>query len=220
VIYAYGICEGAAATAVVGRRGLGGARLRALHRGELAAVYSRHRSLRPRPTPELLLTYESVLEAIMAVGAVLPLRFGTQLEREEELAAVLADRHDELLRSLERVRGRAEFGIRLIPKRAPPRGRAGGRTGRAYLLARARDHRCFQEAIREVDAALEPLSVASCIREPRTPPAILAASYLVDSTRVAEFRERADQLARRKGAMKILVTGPWPPYSFAAEEHR
>ena len=220
MIYAYGICEGLAATAVVGRRGLGGARLRALERAELAAVYSRHRSLRPRATPQLLFAYESVLEAIMAHGAVLPLRFGTQFEREEQLGAVLVNRHDELLRSLERVRGRAEFGIRLIPRRAPPRGRARGRTGSGYLLARVRDHRCYQEAIREVDAALAALSVASYIREPRRPPAILVASYLVDSARVMEFRQAADQLARCQEAMKMLVTGPWPPYSFVAEEQR
>jgi hypothetical protein len=216
VIYAYGICERAAATAVVGRRGLGGARLRALQHAELGAVYSRHRSLRARPTSEFLFTYESVLEAIMAHGAVLPLRFGTELKGEDQLRAVLVDRHDELLRSLERVVGKAEFGIRVIPKRTLPRGPARGRTGRGYLLARVRDRRSCLEAVREVDAALAAVSVASCIREARRPPAILAASYLVDSARVAEFRDRADQLARRQRAMNILVTGPWPPYSFAA----
>jgi hypothetical protein len=52
------------------------------------------------------------VEAIMARGPVLPLRFGTRLEHEDELADVLATRHDELMQSLERVRGRAELGLR------------------------------------------------------------------------------------------------------------
>jgi hypothetical protein len=220
VIYAYGICEPAVAEPTLHRRGLGGATLRALERNGLAAVYSRHRSLRPRPIPELVFAHERVVEAIMARGAVLPLRFGTQLEREEQLAAVLAARRDELLRSLERVRGKAELGLRMIPERPNPDSRAIGPTGRGYLLARVRAHRRTQQAIRELHVPLAALSVASRVREPPRPPALLVASYLVDSNHVATFRLRAEQLAQRQAPMRVMVTGPWPPYSFAAEEQR
>lgn len=217
MIYVYGICEPAVTGPTLRRRGLGGARLRALERGDLAAVYSRHRSLRPRPTPQLVLDHERVVETIMANGTVLPLRFGTQLEREEQLAALLAVRHDELLRSLERVRGKTELGVRMIPKPQVSAPRAVQPTGRGYLLARVRAHRRYQQAIREVHAALAALSGASCIRQPRKPPAVLVAAYLVDSERVAEFRRQADQVARRQPGMQLFVTGPWPPYSFATE---
>jgi hypothetical protein len=164
-----------------------------------------------------VLHHERVVETIMANGTVLPLRFGTQLEREEQLAAQLAARHDELSRSLERVRGKAELGVRMIPKRPVSDRRAVETTGRGYLLARVRAHRRYQQAIREVHAALLALSRASCIRQSQKPPAVLVAAYLFDSERVAEFRRQADQLARRQPGMKVIVTGPWPPYSFAAE---
>jgi gas vesicle protein GvpL/GvpF len=216
VIYAYAICEPTVAAAALHHRGLGGARLRAVERGGLAAVYSCHRSLRPRPTPELLFAHERVVEAVMAHGVVMPMRFGTQLEREEELEAVLAARRDELLDSLERVRGKAELGIRLIPEgETLPTGPVEP-SGRGYLLARAHADRLYQDAIREVHGTLAALSTASRVRQPQTPPAILAASYLVDSARVAEFRQRADLLAQRQAGIKVLVTGPWPPYSFAS----
>jgi hypothetical protein len=220
VIYAYGICEPAVTAPTLPRRGLGGARLRALDRGGLAAVYSRHRSLRPRPTPQLVLAHERVVEAVMARGAVLPLRFGTELEREEELAAVLSSRREELLQSLERVRGKAELGVRMIPEHPDPGSRAAEPTGRGYLLARVREHHHDQQAIREVHGALVALSAASCIRDPPRPPAILVASYLVDSERIAEFRRQADQVARDQSGVRVMVTGPWPPYSFATEAPR
>jgi hypothetical protein len=220
MIYAYGICEPAAAAPTLRRRGLGGATLRALERNGLAAVYSRHRSLRPRPVPELVFAHERVVEAMMAQGAVLPLRFGTQLEREEMLEAVLAARRDELLRSLERVRGMSELGIRMIPERPSSGLRAVEPTGRGYLLARVRAHRRYQQAIGEVHVPLAALSAASRIREPPRPPAILVAAYLVDSKQVATFRLRADELAHRQAAMQVMVTGPWPPYSFATEDQR
>jgi hypothetical protein len=233
VIYAYGICEPAVAASTARRRGLGGATLRALEGKGLAAVYTRHRSLRPRPTPELVVEHERVVEAIMARGPVLPLRFGTQLEREDELSAVLAERGDELVRLLARVRGRTELGLRVIPEHSdaehsdaehsdaehPDAGSlAIESSGSGYLLARVRAHRRAQQAIREIHVPLAELAVASRIREPPRAPAVLVAAYLVDSERVAEFQLRADTLARGQSAMQMMVTGPWPPYSFATEE--
>jgi hypothetical protein len=199
------------------RRGLGGATLRAVERDGLAAVYSRHRSIHPRPAPKLIVHHERVVEAIMAWGAVLPLRFGTELAREQELADVLRDRRDELLRSLDHVRGSQELGVRVIPHDRPPGRRPTTTTGRDYLLARVREHGRRERAISEVHAELAAVSRSTRVRQPR-PPAILVGTYLVDAERVGEFRRRADQLAQRQAGVQITVTGPWPPYSFATEE--
>lgn len=218
MIYVYGICESSVVAPTLRQCGFGGATLRTLESSGLAAVYSRHRLLRPRPLPKLVLHHERVVEAIMATGAVLPLRFGTQLEHEEQLADLLAARRDELRRSLERVRGRTELGVRVIPVRPPSGSQADETTGRDYLLARVRVHRRHQQAIEDVHAALGALSAASYIRQPGAAPAILVAAYLVDSERVAEFRRQADQLAGRPPGTRLIVTGPWPPYSFATEQ--
>jgi Gas vesicle synthesis protein GvpL/GvpF len=220
VIYAYGICEPVIRAPTLRRRGLGGAALRALEREGLAAIYSRHRSLRPRPEPKLVLDHERVVEAIMARGAVLPLRFGTQLEREQELEAVLAARRDELLRSLERVRGKVEVGVRVIAPRPSTDAPDDEVTGRDYLLARVQAHRRDRQAIRELHPPLVSLSEASCVRPSPSGRAIFAGAYLVASDRVDEFRRRAAELAGRQAGIRVAVTGPWPPYSFATEEQR
>ena len=75
MIYAYGICEASGTPSPVDRRGLGGTKLRTLQLDGLAAVYSCHRSFRPQPSRELILSHEHVVEAMMARGPVLPLRF-------------------------------------------------------------------------------------------------------------------------------------------------
>jgi hypothetical protein len=122
------------------------------------------------------------------------------------------------LRSLERVRGNVELGLRMIPERPTAPSDANERTGRDYLLARVGAHRSFEQAIRDVHVPLAELSVANVVRQPHRPPAILVAAYLVDAGRIATFRTRADQLAKTQDAMQVLVTGPWPPYTFATEE--
>ena len=220
MIYAFGICEPPAAEPPPRRGGLGGATLRTLQREGVAAVYTRHRSLRPRPSQELVLAHERVIEAVMARGTVLPLRFGTQLEAEERLAAVLAERRDQLLRALDRVRGRVELGLRVLPARGSrPDGGGSEGSGRAYLLGLVDEHRRAERAAREVHVPLTALAAASCLRDRPAPPAVLVAAYLVDSARVSEFRTRAEELAAHHEDLQVFVTGPWPPYSFTGDEN-
>jgi hypothetical protein len=216
MIYAYAICEPASAATLPRRRGLGGAALRVLRCDGLAAVYSRHRSLRPRPSPELVLGHESVIEAVMARGPVLPLRFGTQLESEEQLTTLVSQRRDQLLRALDRVRGHVEIGVRVIPERAAPGASSGGgeRSGRDHLLALARQQRRADRAARDLHTPLAALATESVVRERPAPPAVLVSSYLVDAGAVTEFRRRAEELAARLQGTSVTVTGPWPPYSF------
>ena len=200
MIYPYVICEPAPPPDC---RGLGRARLRALEHDRLAAVYSRHRSLRPRPSPEALLAHDRVVEAAMARGPVLPLRFGTVLADESRLADELRARRAEFLRGLELVRGRVEIGLRAVAKRT------GASTGRAYVegLLQAR------RAGRDLHAPLAELAVASRLRERGAGP--LTASYLVDRVEATSFRARAEELAAARDELSVVVTGPWPPYSFA-----
>jgi Gas vesicle synthesis protein GvpL/GvpF len=219
LIYAYGICEPAVAAVSRRCRGLGGATLRALESNGVAAVYSRHRSLRPRPTPEFVLAHERVVEAIMRHGDVLPLRFGTQLESEERLAAALAERREELLRALERVHGYVELGLRVISERGSDSPQT-QQSGRAYLLVRTAQHRRADQAAREIHTPLASLAVASVVRERPAAPAVLVAAYLVDHSRVNEFRARAQKLAARQEQLQVVVTGPWPPYNFSTERPR
>jgi hypothetical protein len=199
MIYVYGICDARASDPPRALRGLGGAAVRTLEHDGLAALYTRHRQLRVRPEPELVLIHERVVENGMAAGDILPLRFGTQLEDEDALATVLRERREKLLGALDRVRGRVEVGLRVIPMSSERRiGAASERSGREYLLAS--------------------LAEASVLRRPR-PPALLAGSYLVAADDAAEFRAHARALAAEHDEVRVLVTGPWPPYSFVAEGH-
>jgi Gas vesicle synthesis protein GvpL/GvpF len=219
LIYVYCICGPTVAGAPHGR-GLGGARLRAVQAGPVAAIYSRHRSLSIRPAVDQVLSHERVIESVMPKGAVLPLRFGTRFECEQQLVDALVRRGEELAGALERVRGHVELGLRVLPKRATASAASSGAgTGRDVLLTRVAQHGRARQARSRLHGPLAEIAAASTVREFPRPPALLVGSYLVSEGQVEAFRRRAAQLSAGCDDVRILVTGPWPPYSFA-EGHR
>jgi hypothetical protein len=218
VIYAYGICDPGAVVPPPRGRGLRGARLRTVKSDALAAVYSRHRTPCPRPSRELVLAHERIVEAVMKRGAVLPLRFGTELTDEEGLTAVLNERRGEFVRALERVRGRVELGLRVLSLADSERDSSDESNGRAYLLARAAEHHRAERVAREVHEPLATIAEESVVRPRPLPPTVFAAAYLLESDRVEEFRSRAAELGAHQDRVHSVVTGPWPPYNFATED--
>jgi hypothetical protein len=49
-----------------------------------------------------------------------------------------------------------------------------------------------------------------------TPHAVLTLSHLVARSAFDEYRARARTLRAELPGLRLLVSGPWPPYSFAA----
>jgi hypothetical protein len=168
--------------------------------GGVLAVFARDEH---EPTPEALWAQERVLEQLMSDRAVLPLRFGTRLEDEDALRAVLAADQARFHEALARVRGRVELGVRVRAPEAPaPAG------GREYLLGKLR----LERDAAELHAPLAELAV-----EARRRPAagdLLRAAYLVDAHAVDAFRAAVERLQRAHPGLTIVCTGPWPAYSF------
>lgn len=219
MIYVYAIGEARTLEPDSAERGLGDARLHVLAHDGLAAVFSRHRTLRPEPKPDSLWRHEAVVERLMAQAPVLPLRFGTMLRGEEELGTFLRESGDELAEGLERVRGRVELGVRVLGE--PPRERpVGERSGRDYLMARRDAHHRAERTAGEVHEPLAAVAHEARLRSPGAPPAILAGAYLVDRGAVDAFKARVSTLAAARVDVSIVCTGPWPPYSFVPESRR
>jgi Gas vesicle synthesis protein GvpL/GvpF len=109
-------------------------------------------------------------------------------------------------------------------------------SGHAYLarkrgdrVAREEARRTAREAARAVHAGLGAEAAAATVL--RAPPRelsgeagelVLNGAYLVDRARAAEFRALADRLGegQRPHGLRLEVTGPWPPYSFAGDRAR
>ncbi|MHB1594098.1 MAG: GvpL/GvpF family gas vesicle protein [Streptosporangiaceae bacterium] len=179
-------------------------------------------------------SHHAVIEAAAAGGRpVIPMRLATVYRGRAGLAALLTDRRDELAAALRRLAGRAEWGVKLYCVPAEP-GRPAGATsdpgGAAYLrrrkaeLSRVRDmRRAAAAAAERLHAELSAVADAACLHRPQDPglsgrpeTMLMNAAYLVrknDADRLAALARAAD---RRDVPARIELTGPWPPYSFAA----
>ncbi len=181
----------------------------------------------PDATLERIRRHDDVVEAALATGiSPVPLRWGQGVEDEAALAATLVERQDGYLEALERVAGAVEFGVRVLdPAReaAPAPAAAGPGAGTAYLRAlaeRAAAERAVDARGQEIAANLRAV-LGAIIRQERidalpTRHGVVSVAHLVARRAEAEYRAGVERVRRDRPELRFLVTGPWPPYSFAA----
>ena len=162
-----------------------------------------------------------VSDVFALVDGCLPARFPTTLADETALRALLLRRHAGLQSALERVRGCAELALTATWTTAsePVGGVEAPTPGRQYLLERqaalARSERRLARAqalADELEACAGADLVAARRRLCPSPDIALSLALLVKRP-AAELLEA--RLPRAAEDVRILVNGPWPPYTFA-----
>jgi hypothetical protein len=158
-------------------------------------------------TAEVLWRHEEVVESLMEERDLLPMRFGTLVEDDEAAVRALDERREELKASLERVRGAVELAVR-AEAAGDREDTPAGPSGTDYMRAKA--HRT--EAARLLHEPLDFLARESIMQPGQE---LLRAAYLVDRDAVEGFVGLVRRLQATHEDLRILCTGPWPPYSFA-----
>jgi hypothetical protein len=165
-------------------------------------------------TPEVLWEHERVIEALMEDRDLLPVRFGTRLDDDAAAARSVAERRVDLELALDRVRGAVELSVRAVLADAAEAPAPAG-DGAAYLRARRRSSAAQDAVATAVHEPLAALARADVRRPPRAPGEALRAAYLVDRGVVGAFTKLVARVDARNPELRLLCTGPWPPYSFA-----
>lgn len=190
------------------------------------------------------LRHETVVRTLMAAApALVPVAFGAVYQGAAGVRALLRTRADAFRHALDRVRDREEWTVKVFrdqaallraaeekseEARALAAAVATATPGRAYLLRRQRERvvaaaaerlaaHLMGECLRRL-AALSAAVRQEAVREPGTD-LLLKASFLVPRAAAARFTAAAERL-RAEGAshgLRLAVSGPWAPYSFAEE---
>ncbi|MET9618392.1 GvpL/GvpF family gas vesicle protein [Kitasatospora indigofera] len=180
--------------------------------------------------------HHRVVEATAAHATVLPLRLATVYLDDDRVSAMLDDRHDLLLDTLERLDGHLELGVKIYidvaSDTAPPSPPAPDPTlspGRAYLRHRRAEqdvrhaaHLAAEQAVERIEAIARTYAVRRARHrvqegELATGPGTNVSNdaYLVPIAHADAFRTEVTQSADGLAGVHVDVTGPWAPYSFA-----
>jgi hypothetical protein len=188
---------------------------------------------------EKVRAHDAAVKALSARGTVIPCRFCTVLSGEGEAAATLTRHHDAVVRTLESIDGKTEWGVKLMAdtraSAAPGPGvEPTGDAGRAYLMQKKQSGRRREDVLRAAAEAAE-----ACHRElfelaadaavlptrdrggsARGWHLAMNAAYLVADADAPAFHARVAELARRYRPqnLRLDLTGPWPPYNFSTLE--
>jgi hypothetical protein len=194
---------------------------------------------------EVARAHHDVVDAAARLFPVLPARFGTVYRCDASMIAALAERGDELRATLARVGGRMEWGVKAyaVPEQrserrareddgAQPVAATEPGAGMAYLKRRRAQLSAAREAsrtavvrAREVHVELSGHAAQARLYPPQSPalsgtkaPMLLNAAYLLDAGGATGFASRVAAAAAGHRDLRLDLTGPWPPYSFAGEE--
>jgi Gas vesicle synthesis protein GvpL/GvpF len=155
------------------------------------------------------------------VDAILPVRFGAWLS-ESSLTDVLRARARELSETLALVAGRQQMTLRVLGDAAPSAAPVAvtaddAGPGARYLAARHVEWRRAREApeLAPLRPALETLIKAERVTRHDTPPLLASVYHLIDRGAVSAYRAAVARPAST--AVRVVATGPWPPYAFAPE---
>jgi Gas vesicle synthesis protein GvpL/GvpF len=195
--------------------------LRVVRVGELLAAVG-EMAEPPAVSEATLRAHDAVVRRLAeAVDAILPVRFGSLLA-ESSLADVLRARARELTEALALVAGREQMTLRVLgdaPASVPPATEAPGDAGPGarYLAARRAEWRRAREApeLAPLRPALEALVRAERVTRHDTPPLLASVYHLVDRGAAAAYRAALE--SSTACSVRVVATGPWPPYAFAPE---
>jgi hypothetical protein len=181
--------------------------------------------------------HHTVVESAYEGATVLPMRLATVYMDDTRVQSMLIERRQDFGELLSWLEGHVELGVKVYadPQRtdtalSDTRGPAdAGSPGRAYLQQRRAQRRSHQDAYRAAGslAAGMPdrvtgLARARVVHRPQQGELarsvgenIANEAYLVPVARVEEFYQSLNGLADGVDGVRIEITGPWAPYSFA-----
>ena len=183
--------------------------------------------------------HHAVIDAVAQRQPLVPMRLATVYHGEAGVTGLLTGRSRDFRALLDRIRGRREWGVKAYAAQpaaagdglAGPAGAAkpSAGAGTAYLNRRRHERSAQEEARQaamtstaEIHDTLAGLAMAFRLHPPQAPqlhgnkqPMLLNAACLLDDERAGEFAAVVRSLAADHPAVRLELTGPWPPYSFA-----
>ena len=206
-------------------RGIEGAAVRLLKIDDFGVLVSDGEPNAFPLTKESAIAHAAVVGSVLDKTTSLPFRFGTIIS-EQQLRHFVTTYKPALEKSLAHLRGCVEMDLKIIwqiPKTdQPPKAEEQG-PGTAFLEKKRReligDER--QAGLKTELSTLLRKELGDLIRDeqitlrPSKTAELAAVFHLVESANSEKYRKIVQEIRNNRPDLKIRLSGPWPPYSFA-----
>lgn len=231
-IYVYAVTKAEAALSLE-LPGIDDRPLERVECGDLAVITSLARDPAIAPSKEKALHHHEVVAALSAIGTTLPVRFGTTFPDRQALVSAVEGLYPQLLDSVQRLAGTVEFGVTSFWETASvddqrcgssePNWSGPAASGSDYMHRRLREYRRHERLRQRAQSVAADLSsqfgdliLDSDEQILPSPDVPVRASYLIAAERATELRAAFDEARTEVSDVRIVLSGPWPPYSFTA----
>ena len=205
--------------------GISGAPVRLFKTRDLSVLVSELDADVVQVTRENALAHAAVVRSVLDSTTPLPFRFGT-LVTEQQLTSYLSARRPALEAKLAHVRGCIEMSVKIIsePAGQEPELRDGQNkgAGASFLEQKRREILGSERSAAEVVTISTWLheTVSDVTRDEQvtlrpSQKLVLAAAHLVERAKIAEYRQKVAEARQNRPDLHFLLSGPWPPYTFA-----
>ena len=213
--------------------GVGGQRVFTVMHEDLGAALSKPAEPDSLLDASEILAYGAVVESFYCQLTVIPMRYGCRVESPQEAIGLLRENHDAYSALLRELEGLGEMGVQVLLQtsgdgRESSRRPVGARplsldchTGAAYLNAKRQRYldldRVGSEQRRLVAEICDSLCGSFVRHKVESPSSsrgrLLSLYFLVPRNSVESFRRAARRYPANQ-SVKLLMSGPWPPYNF------
>lgn len=173
----------------------------------LRCFYSVFTKRLERFNQEDALRFYATVQAVFEQVAVIPFRFPTVLESEEQLKKFLNEKALDYAAALNKLRDMVQMELRISPAESTA---VPSTSGADYMAQRLKHKRSLESAADEARAAVPGICVNWLQQETREG---LRCYALVTRGNVPQFEQRMTSLDTGN-EVRMLVTGPWPATEF------
>ena len=210
---------------IPGIQGIGGTRVLGYPSGEFAVIVSEY-TQRGDLDQKAILEHARVVSDCFRNTTVLPFRFGTVFDKDEDRRRAVRANRKAFVASVSRLRGKAEMHLKLLVKDGSLRQimddvELPSVTGGVYLsklrekASKQRERLTKARALSvQVHKLFHPLEAEVCCKKVDAGGMLIDIAHLIDNDSVEKYQNRYSSAAQKLKDCELAISGPWPPYHF------
>jgi len=224
---------------LVGMNGIAGANLNMVSLDGISAVVSDIRRGELIADKSNALAYAGVIENLAQQFTLLPMRYNSLMESTDSIIKILKRNLNEIQLNLRKVENKCEFGLKIFCNseklRAEMKAKSVANTKtpakpaienkysvyRDYLNKKLIEHRSEELLLTHVDKIIQDITTHLAQLNPihkfkkmTTATNIIDVVFLLEKDKKEDLIHIVKDLQNQYTGLRLMLTGPWPPYNF------